>query len=148
MTHDDFSELDVRRERHLSHDGVGNVVRGEVRHQLEDVFRIERALRVGLDCRENLRGHKPRADLTNPNLIVPELQDLPSPALDHAGQGQLRGVVEDDLLAREGLVSAGAVDEDDLPVLDALLDHELDAELSAQGGGDHVHVQDLPPGVS
>ena len=44
-------------------------------------------------------------------------------------------------------MAAGAVDEDDLPVLDALLDHELDAELGAEGGRHHIHIQDLPPGV-
>ena len=147
MTHDDFSELDLRREGHLSHDGVGNIVGREVGHQLQDVCRVERALRVGLDGRENLRGHEPGADLPNTDLVVPQLLNLPPPTLHDAGQGQLGRVVEDDLLAGEGLVAAGAVDEDDLPVLDALLDHELDAELGAEGGGHHVDVQDLPPGV-
>ena len=44
---------------------------------------------------------------------------LSPPAVDDAGQGQLRGVVEDHVTIRVGLVAAEAVDEDDLTVCDA-----------------------------
>ena len=49
MTNDDVSQLDLWREGHLSHDGVGNIIGRDVGPQLNYVCQVERALGVGLD---------------------------------------------------------------------------------------------------
>ena len=51
--------------------------------------------------------------------ITNSMTRLSPPAVDDAGQGQFRGVVEDHVTIRVGLVAAEAVDEDDLTVCDA-----------------------------